>query len=251
MNSVIRWVRSVLLCAILLLAAAAAAETGDPLRFVIPVVPGAARHTDLLEYPAFLVVALENAGIRASNAARVVVVDGHTLAFRNIAIKYLGRKAGVLKYDAKVEWDLTMVQTSFDIPFEVDVGEIDRGQVVVQFRPKGASLLPQALIEKMQLKIMTIASANTQAAVLSYLDKVSKEKADGGIHGALERIMIDSYNLPVSVVTAGCREPGDAEKVEDQYYLIATLLIWFVVVPVGVAAAIWRRRRRTQGIEKS
>lgn len=229
---------------------ATANEDAAHLSFQIQVADKASRYTDLLQYPSYLAVAFENAGIRATNAGRIILVDRTNLQFRNVSISFVEKKGGLIKYKSHIQWDLAMTQMTFDIPFEVDLRDLAKGRVEVRFYPKGASLLPDALVQKMQLKIQTVASESAQAALLSYLDKVMLRNANRGLEGVLETILIDSYNLPVDL-GSGCKEFGDAEPVQDQYYLIATLVLWFIAVPMGIGVSLWRRRRKMRGAGKS
>ena len=218
-------------------------ESNSNLKFQIKVVENTSKFVDLLQYPSYLAVAFENSGIRATNAGRVILVDRENLQFRNVSVKFLEKKGGLIKYMSHIQWDLSMTKVTIDIPFEIDLRRLDEKIVEVSFYPKGSALLPDALVQKMQMKILAVASLEAQQAIINYLQKISN-KNKRGIEGMLETILIDSYNLPVISSGDGCKEFGDAEQLKDQYNLLATILIWFLLLPTTVGFLWWKKHRK-------
>lgn len=216
------------------------------IKFQIKVVDNASKFVDLLQYPSYLAVALENSGIRATNAGRVIINDREKLQFRNISIQFLEKKGELVKFTSHIQWDLSMTQLTLDIPFEIDLKRLDEKIVEVRFYPKGSALLPDALLQKMQMKIQTIASQEAQLTVINYLQKIAS-KNKRGMDGLLEAILIDSYNLPVVYSGENRKEFGDAEPLKDQYYLLATIIIWLVLLPSSLGFVWWRRQRKLRG----
>ena len=223
-----------------------AEEALADLKFQIKVVENASRFIDLLQYPSYLAVALENSGIRATNAGRVILVDRENLQFRNVSVRFLEKKGLSYKYTTHIQWDLSMTQLTLDIPFEIDLRKLDEKIVEVKFYTKGSALLPDALVQKMQMKIQAIASQEAQNAIINYLQKIAS-KNKRGIDGMLESILIDSYNLPVVSSGDGRKEFGDAEPLKDQYYLLATIVLWFLLLPITIGLLWWKKQRKLRG----
>jgi len=222
-----------------------AAPAEGYLSFDVPVMSGAERYSELLEYPSYLAVALENAGVKPSNAARVVFVDARSLAFRNLSVSYESRRGPVYIYRARIEWHLGVSQVTFDLPVEVDTGAAPAGRVTVRVLQRGNTLLPASLVDRMSLKLNSLAAPQLQSQVMRYLDTAAANRRAADISGLLERILIDAYNLPAAGTSSGGREPGDAEPVKDQALLIASLLIWMVAVPGALGFALYFRQRKT------
>ncbi|MGB7542560.1 MAG: hypothetical protein WA373_14980 [Burkholderiales bacterium] len=219
------------------------------LEFDIPVSPGAARYTDLLAYPPFLAVALDNNGIRPSNSGRVVIVDRQTLQFRNARVKFLGRQGAVFQYEGKIEWDIGVTQARFTLPVEADLSALASGKVTVRVRLPMAKLFPQTLTDRIRLKVQSLAGPEVQKRMLDYLDAVAKKAPPGrGVDGLFEPILADAYNLSLGRSDAAGREPGDAEPLSDQLLFFATLAIWLVIVPLALLGRkLWRKYRRRSG----
>ena len=241
---------AMLLAALVLFAqpvAAADAKPGaDSIRFDVAVAPDAARHLELLAYPAYAAVALENVGVSPSNSSRVIVKDGRTLQFRNAVVKYIERKGALFSYEATVEWGLGVTQASFKLPLEVDAAALGEGRVTVRVQLPLAKYLPEELPERIGLKLQSLATPEVQAKLLAYLDAAAaRPHQQSGTAGLIEQIMIDAYNhTAAGQPAAGGREPGDAEPLSEQIALIATLAIWLVLVPGGVLARrYWLRRK--------
>ena len=223
-----------------------AEEAPADLKFEIKIVENASGFIELLQYPSYLAVALENSGIRSTNAGRILLVDRENIQFRNVSVRFLEKKGLIYRYTSHIQWDISMTQLTLDIPFEVDLRKLDEKIVEVSFYPKGSALLPDALVQKMQMKIQAIASQEAQQAIINYLQKISN-KNKRGIDGMLETILIDSYNLPVVSYGDGRKEFGDAEPLKDQYYLLGTILIWFLFLPITIGFLWWKKHRKIRG----
>lgn len=216
------------------------------LKFQIKVVDNASKYVDLLQYPSYLAVALDNSGIRATNAGRVIISDREKLQFRNVSIQFLEKKGELVKFTSHIQWDLSMTQLTLDIPFEIDLKKIDEKIVEVRFYPTGSALLPDALVQKMQMKIQAISSQEAQLTIINYLQKIAS-KNKRGMDGMLEAILIDSYNLPVVYSGGSRKEFGDAEPLKDQYYLLATIILWLLLLPSTLGFVWWRQLRKLRG----
>ena len=224
-------------------ALAPAARGENEIRLDLPVVPAVRQYVDLLPYPAYLAVAMENNGIGLSQAGRVKVLDSHSLLIRNISVKYVGRKGPVFSYEATVDWPGFSTE-AFSIPVDIDLSDAPGGRVRIALRPPLAKLLSQEIIERIQLKIHTLADVAVQQKMLAYLDALSSGTREGARGAMFERILIDSYNRGGAFAAAG-KEPGDAEPLSDQVLLIITLIIWLVIAPVALLLRRWRHRPRS------
>ena len=224
-------------------ALAPAARGENEIRLDLPVVPAVRQYVDLLPYPAYLAVAMENNGIALSQAGRVKVLDGHSLLIRNISVNFVRRKGAVFSYEAKVDWPGFSTE-AFSIPVDIDLSDASGGRVRIALRLPLAKLLSQEIIDRIQLRIHTLADVAVQQKMLAYLDALSSGTRDGARGAMFERILIDSYNRGGAWAAAG-KEPGDAEPLSDQALLIITLIIWLVIVPVALLLRRWRRRPRS------
>jgi hypothetical protein len=225
--------------ALLLVAPAFAADAAG-IRFEVRTQSGAGRHAWLLDYPPYLAAALENAGVRPSNAARVRFVDSRALWFRNAELRFESAEGGLHKYRVRMKWNVGVADIDYDINVLVDARQLAQDRVELVIQQSGTSLLPTALVDLIGLKIQSLAGPEAQAAVMRYLDGLP-----GGPDNAVrrERILIDSYNLPGAAGGSCNREPGDAERLQDMVYFFATRLSWMIAVP---ALFFWARRRRAR-----
>lgn len=210
------------------------------IRFEVRTQSGASRHAWLLDYPPYLAAALENAGVRPSNAARVRFVDARALWFRNAELRFESAEGGLHKYRVRMKWNVGVADIDYDVNVLVDARQLAQDRVELIIQQSGTSLLPTALVDLIGLKIQSLAGPEAQAAVMRYLDGLP-----GGPDPAVrrERILIDSYNLPGAAGGSCNREPGDAERLQDMVYFFATLVIWIIAVP---ALFFWARRRRAR-----
>lgn len=212
------------------------------LRFGVDVAPHASRYLRLLEHPPYLAAALENAGVRPSNAARITFVDGRTLRFRNAELAFEGVEDTRYRYRVRLQWNAGVGDVSYDLPVTVDAQRAAEGHVELVVQHPGGGLLPESLADRIGLKLQALAAPAAQAAALRYLEGLPDARGPDP-RPALERILIDSYNLPGAAGGSCNREPGDAERLQDMGYFFATLVIWMIGMP---ALFFWARRRRVR-----
>lgn len=224
----------------------AASSRESALQFEIPVVQGAEKYLELLEYPAYLVVALENNGIKTSNMGRPTLVDERTVQLKSAMLHFVEKKGAVYSYKGSLEWDIPLKHLKFEVPVEIDTSSASKGNIQVSVFLPLANFFPDALVERIRMKIQLLSGPGVQRQMLEYFDDLSK-KTDpaSGLQGLFSKIMLQSYTAPVNVAgVCPPREPGDAESLSDQTYLLATLAIWLIIGPAAFTAfIIWRSRK--------
>ena len=225
----------------------AASSNDGALKFDIPVVQGAEKYLELLEYPAYLLVALENNGIKTSNMGRPKLVDEKTVQLKTAMLHYVEKKGAIYKYTGSLEWDNPVKHMKFEMPIEIDTSSVLSGNIKVSVFLPVVNFFPDVLVERIRIKIHMLTGPEIQKQMLAYFaDLEKKNDPSVGLHGLLSSIMLQSYDVtsyPGGLCTL--REPGDAESLSDQAYLFATLAIWFVILPALVASFIfWRKRKR-------
>jgi hypothetical protein len=221
----------------------AASSPKDVLQTEIPRVQGAEKHLDLLEY---LVVALENNGIKVSNMGRPTLIDERTIQLESAMLRFAEKKGAVYAYKSSLDGDLPLKHLKFEVPMEIDTSSASKGNIRVSVFLPLANFFPAELVERIRMKIQILSGSEVQKLMFGYFDGLS-EKTDPGsvLHGLFSKIMLQSYSAPAD--TGGVyapREPGDAESLSDQACLLATLAIGLVIGPASIAAfIIWRNRK--------
>ncbi len=223
------------------------ADNKDSMQFDVPILQEAKRHLELLEYPAYLAVALDNNNVGLGGAGKIMILDGKTLQYKTATLRFVEKKGPLYRYEGSVDWGIGMVQTSFKMPIEVDVSSMNQGKINVRVHLPLAKLFPQELTDRIRLKVTLLADLSLQKKMLEYFDALEKKPVSGaGIEGTANLIMIQAYNLQASRAGDSLpREPGDAEPLPDQFLLLITLAIWLVIVPsVALGQYLWRKHRR-------
>jgi hypothetical protein len=226
--------------------AQSAERRGEAIAFDVPVLPDVARHVAMLEYPAYLALALENVGLSPSLSSPLVVRNAATFEIRNAAVQFKSRKNSAYEYQAALKIPVGLGETSLTVRVEIDASQLQAGKLVVLVFPPMSSLLPQELLDRAEIKIHTLASPDAQRRALAYLDRVRKRgEARMAGEGGFDAILTDAYNRIASMpaVTQGGREPGDAEPVSEQIFLIISVAIWAVCLPLSLFGRFWAIRR--------
>jgi hypothetical protein len=228
-----------------LVLAAPAARAADTIRFEVPVLPALARYGELLAYPGYLAIALENVGLSPSVSSKLIVNDrGRELRVRNGVLRYTGRKGAVYAYEAGITVNLAGAR-SLTFPVTIDASGVGAGRLAVTMTPPLANLLPADFTERVRVKTQLIATAASQQKALDYLDGLAKgaPKDAAGVTALFEPILLEAYDKAGGPAgTTAAHEPGDALPLSDQWLLLLTLAIWLV----GPALLLVRKFRRRQ-----
>jgi len=231
----------------------AASSKEGVLQFEIPVVPGAEKYLELLKYPSYLVVALENNGIKSSNMGRPTLIDERTVQLKSAMLQFAEKKGAVYSYKAGLEWDISLKHLKFEVPVEIDTSSISKGNIQVRVFLPLANSFPDVLVDRIRMKIQSLSGSVVQKKMVDYLDDISKKvEPKSGLQGVFSKIMLQSfmlqsYSAPVETLGA-CppHEAGDAESLSDQAYLLATLAIWLIIVPGAMAIMLYLRKRKSK-----
>lgn len=234
-----------LMFAIALLALAHEARSeAAPVLFRVPALPALERHIELLAFPSYLALALENNGVSPGQSSRLIVRDRSSFEIRGASVRYLARKGPVFRYEGRLNLQVGGAEAAVSVPVEVDTAALAAGTLTVRIYSPLSTLLPQDLLDRIEFKIRSFADAAVQRRMLQYLDDIKKQAPAASLDAMLETILIEAYNRGAPVA-AGGRDVGDAEPLSDQWALIATLLIWLAVVP---ALIVLRLRRRAKAV---
>lgn len=218
------------------------AAAQQPVTVRIPVLPEFARHVEMARHPAYLALALENVGAVPSYSNRMVIRDRTALAIGPASVRFVGMKGDILQYEAQLDLGRLGGGASITVPVEADVGSIKDGHVVVRGYPPLSGLVPDEMMAKVEFKIRALANATVQKSLIDYLDERGRRSATG-LDGVLEAILIEAYNRGPPV-GADRPDTGDAVPLIEQAALLATIVIWFVMVPLVLWLRRWRSSRR-------
>ncbi|OIQ74631.1 hypothetical protein GALL_437140 [mine drainage metagenome] len=222
----------------------AATSKEGALQFEIPMVQGTEKYLELLAFPSYLVVALENNGIKTSNMGRPTLIDERTVQFKSAILHFAEKKGTVYSYKGSLEWDIPLKHLKFEVPVEIDTASISKGTIQVNVFVPLAKLFPDTLVERIRMKIQSLSGPEVQKQMTAYFDDISKKSESmSGLQGMFAKIMLQSYSAPAeSYGACVTHEPGDAESLSDQIYLLVTLAIWLIVVPVTIVTFVfWRK----------
>lgn len=226
--------------------AIAMAHAADEIRIEIPVMPTIERYVDLLAFPGYFGVALENNGFSPSMSSKLRVREGgRALEIRNASLRYVGKKSAIYTYEAAVVLNLGVSDSRLAFPVVVDLSHVPSGKVVVTAKPPLANLFPAELTDRIRIKAGLIASATTQQKMLEYLDGLTRSTSGSSSNAAAlaEAILVDAYNKGGGPAALRGRDVGEAVPLSDQWMLLLTLVIWLLIVPAVLLYQRLRARR--------
>jgi hypothetical protein len=221
----------------------AAERRDNAIVIAVPVIPEVRRYLDLLAYPSYMAIALENNGLSPSQSSRLLIHDRANFETRNASIRFTGRKDAVFFYEAAVKFPIGGASTGIGVRVEVDASSVANGTMVLKMYPPLSGALPQSLLDRIEFKVQSLASAQSQRQMLAYLDEVRKRAPGTSPDSMLEPILLDAYARSGTLAAQG-RDFGDAEPLSEQLALIATIAIWLVAITALVVRRFWRRRAR-------
>jgi len=226
----------------------AASHNDGSLQFEIPIETDAVKYLEFLEYPAYLVVAFENNSIKTSNIGHPKLVDERTVQFKKATLHFSERKGMVYFYKGSIEWVAPLKSLTFEVPVEIDTSAVSKGNIRVNIFFPLANIVPDALVQRIKLKVQAMSALAIQRKMLIYFNDLSKKTtSDSKLQSMFPIIMFQAYNAPSdSGGVCPPREPGDAESLADQAYLLATLVIWLIIVPATIAVFVYWRKRKNR-----
>jgi len=209
----------------------------NELRFEIPTLPGFQKHVQLLEYPGYIAVVLENNDMHPSLSSKPLVRErGREVEVKSAVIRFTGRNGSTYSYEAGVS--LGIGKASITFPATVDLSALSSGKTIVSAKLPLATLIPEDKRERINTKARMLASMAAQHKLLDYLDKLP---ASAGSAAVIEAILLDAYNRSAGPAMRG--DVGDAVPLSEQWMLILTLVIWFILFPIVLLIYRLRRRR--------
>jgi hypothetical protein len=221
----------------------------DALTYRLKVNGEFAAFEDLLAYPPYLALTLQNVELAPAQAGRPSIIDERTVRFKVLSLRFLKRKQQIFFYEAQVHWQILGKEAVFTIPVSVDASAMRKGEVLVAISLPYTRLLPQTIPALINSTLNGLRSDPIQQKLLSYFKTLEKRKKPGSdVTGINELILQEAYNKVAATapVGGGAREPGDEEPFSDQVLFLGTVAIWFVLVPLAALSAflLYRLRRR-------
>ena len=218
----------------------------EPLKFEVPVSSALTAYVDIfLVSPAYAALALQNAGLPIALSQPVKLLNRQSIQVGPGKVSYQKKKDKVYFYTASMVLPLGK-ELSF--PVEIDISDIDNGQLKIRVDTSLSALIPQDIIVRLESKLKMLANANSQKQLIAYL----ADRSGGKLGNAdaesrfFDAIMFDAYNnlgrLNASGGSPNVREAGSAESLSDQMALIFAILIWLVSFPIYLFTI--RRQRK-------
>jgi hypothetical protein len=175
-----------------------ASDKGDGiLRYNIPVVTGAERFVDILEYPAYLAISLQNSGIVFSLAYEVKIKDHQTFEIKGTEFKFIKKDGKIFFYQIKLLGVMGNVVPIVDMI--VDVSTIHNGVITLSLSSPVVKILPMSIIDRIKGTVFKMSNEYNQKTILEYYNKLSSASyRRNKMQGILEGIMIDAYNMHIN-----------------------------------------------------
>jgi len=229
----------------LAVASCRAAFAEEELKLEIPVLTDFERYLFLAERPGYLAIALENNNLSPSLSSSTIVKDrGKSVEVRNGIVKFIQRNGSIYEYEFIAVLNLGVTESRLVFPVVVDASTFSTGKVTAKMKSPLAALIPAEVKNRIQIKMRLVANLPAQRKVLDYLDGIAKARpTTADRDGFLEAILLDGYDR-IAATRAQTREGAEPVPPSSQWLLIATIVIWFVLVPIILF--VQRRRQMRQ-----
>lgn len=214
-----------------------AVSIAAPLSFRARIDPRFYQFRDLFQTPSLLIVALENSGYTFSYAGRVKIHNpkyfelerNKAIPFKRATVQYSGYSEGMHHYKTMLDWSAGFVARSLEIKTDVDITQLEQGNIALKINFPMSFLVPQILKGYVDMKIETLLNPTVQQTMLDYLEKTRSKALETKPNPLLERILLDAYNVPRTFL----EEPVTLER-----FLVGILLLWFAIAPILLAVLL-------------
>ena len=146
----------------------AMARTDNALEYTIPAIRGLERYIEMLEYPPYLALAIDNSGIRVGTGG-LVVVDKHTLQINYLRLKFVKKDGEVYTYNIGPAWGLSLESIGLNLKVEIDCSQLRNGFVTVRIHMFRIDFFLSSVKYIIDYKI-GLASENNQKIIIKWLD---------------------------------------------------------------------------------
>jgi hypothetical protein len=236
--------RLLALAPLLLLPFCAVAENdnSNEVRLQIPALPELQRYEDLLSYPTYLAVVLDNNGLSPSLSHRPTLINPGTLRIGPAVLRFKEKTGSIYRYEAGVTINLGLTESEFTFPLVVDTEGIRTGKILVVLKPPLGGFLPSELLGRIQIKAELLSNVHAQQKIYAYLDKLSASgKRGDDVRTLFEPILLDAYNKSAAssqahTSQAHTSQPIDAFSLSDQWGFLLAMLASLLVVSIATKA---------------
>lgn len=198
-SSILQWIAKRLFVAAMivpLLGYAADNAESSP-RFDIHVNPALARYLDLLEYPPYLELALENNGVEITAAGKLLILNEHAAQIKNVTLGdvnieptlvFSHREGAVFFYKA------SMMDVS--VPVNIDASSLGNGTISIIFPKSSNNIVLSRFSKAIGEKIQMLANDSLQQRMLKYFDEIALKKPESRNEKEwiVSQIMLEGYN---------------------------------------------------------
>ena len=173
----------------------AMARSDNTLEYTIPVLRGLERYTEMLEYPPYLAIAIDNRGIRIGSS-RLVVVDKHTLRINYLRLSFVKKDGEVYTYNIEPALGLSLESIGLNLKVEIDCSQLRNGFVTLRIYMFRIDFFLSSVKYMIDYKI-GLASIDNQKLILKWLDGLKgADSPHISIDAIINQIAMQRIDLP-------------------------------------------------------
>ena len=172
----------------------AMARSDNTLEYTIPVISGTERYIEMLEYPPYLALAIDNSGIRVGTGD-LVVVDKHTLQINYLSLNFVRKDDQVYVYNIEPALGLSLESIGLNLKVEIDTSQLRNGFVMVRIHMFRIDFFLSSVRNMIDYKI-GLASEDNQKIILKYLDGLNRADSPHiSVDAIINQIAMQSNDL--------------------------------------------------------
>jgi hypothetical protein len=174
----------------------AMARSDNTLEYTIPVISGLERYIEMLEYPPYLALAIDNSGIRVGTGG-LEVVDKHTLQIKYLSLNFVKKVGEVYAYNIEPALGLSLESVGLNIKVEIDCSQLRNGLVTVRIHMFRIDFFLSSVRNMIDYKI-GLANQDNQEIILKYLDGLKGlDSPHVSVDAIINQIAMQSNDLRV------------------------------------------------------
>ncbi len=245
-DQIVKLLRYAVICFILAHSFEGVRAQSSDIRIVLPVNPQFRLHEQLLSYPGYLALALENAGLSPSSSSRLAVgAGGLSAGIRIASLRMMEQRGATYVYEASINAGIAGIESAVRFPVTLDISNLESGSVALALAPPLASFVPQEMVDRIKFKLGLIANPSAQEGFLRYLSKIQSGVSASTVSAVHIAILEDAYLRSGRNSVSNAVDCGDAVPLSDQWLFFLTMLIWFLAMPALLFRIHVRKQNRT------
>lgn len=209
----------------------------------IPVIDGVEKYLDILNVPAYLAVALDNAGLGIGVEHNLNIESDKIFDWNGVSVEYIKRNGKIFFYD--VNFITSFGKVLPEVRLKLDASNVNRGFFSVDIYSKYASVLLEKIATRFEPKVLMMFNTENQSRMMGYLQKINSRR-DNKKFNFNEAILIEGYNNRSFYQETSSSSSESGNKSKNLIVLLYTITVALIIIPLYASSLCFKKSEKKE-----